>query len=735
MTQNSATKIDILHIMAGADVICAGNERIALGFPEEVVKAWMQKKVGPTAWIVPDIRSHAGSVQWAMEFPLYFALFVQGKFAAKEKIPVLLHERDWADVVDYLRLTLLGLTRDEMRAEGVAASTATMLSLESEYLALKHGDGTVAAIEDFLAPHFFDAEGVVELGGLRVKSHGNNTYSFFSADDRIEEYRLDATTVQKPPYLEPLTPATAPIVPQPFEVITLGTTNGFDPRGPCSNVLVQAHGRFVLIDSGPYIRTLLAHAGVSLDQLGALVITHAHEDHAVGLCALLDLTHRIELFVTRETAAILRRKLAILNPHLSQPETLLDDAFDLTYVEPGVVYDSLGLKLRFHYTFHSIPCTGVEVSMRIDDHVRRALIVGDNDARAHIQKAATNGIVSTERLDQLLALYGWQGDLVVADAGGGLIHGAAPDFASNQSAHVVFVHTGALPDNERHLHTLAESGHRYTIVAQNTRPTPLERGLAHKALAEAFTAGEHDWIGALLDSATPMSVNRGRVVVRAGDTSRDVFVALTGELTVFADRGTARAAPVAMIHAGEVFGEMAVVNGAPRSASVVAATPARLLRIPAEVFESFARSTRLADTLPELWHKRSDLDRVGVLAGASVTTRNLLARHAVRRSIEAGSTLIREGSRSNTVFVLVAGRVQVYKGTAPLLVHGVPVIVDSGALIGETAPFLEKERNASIVAIDECEVLAIRGSDFKRVVERSPQLFCCISGIVKARAA
>ena len=124
-----------------------------------------------------------------------------------------------------------------------------------------------------------------------------------------------------------------------------------------------------------------------------------------------------------------------------------------------------------------------------------------------------------------------------------------------------------------------------------------------------------------------------------------------------------------------------------------------------------------------------------VLASASVTTRNLLARHAVRRMIEPGATLIREGSRSNTVFVLVAGRVQVYKGNEPLLVGGAPVIVDPGTLLGETAPFLKKTRNASIVAVDECEVLAIRGTDFERIVKTSPHLFCCISQIVKQRAA
>jgi len=107
----------------------------------------------------------------------------------------------------------------------------------------------------------------------------------------------------------------------------------------------------------------------------------------------------------------------------------------------------------------------------------------------------------------------------------------------------------------------------------------------------------------------------------------------------------------------------------------------------------------------------------------------------VARTLEAGITLIRECSTSNTVFVLVRGRVQIYKGASPLLVGGAPIIVEPGTLIGETAPFLDQPRNASIVTLDECEVLAIRGADFRRVVERSPHLFCHISRTVRERKA
>ena len=734
MLRSEKDKITVQTVMPGAEIITAAGEQIAVGFPEEVVKAWMRAGASPSAWLIPDLRVSDGIVQWALEFPLYFGLFVQGKFARQEKVRVVVHERDWPQVVDYLRLTLLGLDPLELRQAGVEPEVAAMLFSEGQHLALKREDGTVAGIEDFCEPVFFDAEQMVDLGGLRIRSHGDNTWSFYTAEDRIEEYRLSIEELQVPPYERPVQTADTPVLPQPFEVMALGTSSGFDVGGPCSSLLVQTNGRFLLIDCGPYVQTLLRAAGVSPNQIEAVIITHAHEDHAVGLSALLATTHRLKLLASRENLEILRRKLAILNPDVAKPDSLLADTFDIQAVTPGQEHELMGLSLKFHYSMHAIPCTGVELSMRDGGCVRRVLVVGDHNSRQNIQAAAQTGVIGNRRLAELEALYEWKGDLLIADAGAGQIHGMPADFRDNQSDTVVCVHTGSLADSERHLYSLAKPGHRWTVVPESNRPTPLERGLAHRALVESFGITEPDALCALLDAAIPLSVNRDQVVVRCQDPGRDLYVTLTGELQVVIESdGQTRC--LANIQAGEIFGEMAAVSQAPRSASVIAVTPARLLRIPDEAFARFADRAKLPASLPAIWDKRTALDSAGVLAQASVTTKNRIARSAVRRTIAPGSTLIREGSHSSTVFVLVQGRVQVYKGTEPLMIDGQPVIVPEGSLLGETAPFLNQLRNASIVTVDECEVLAIRGSDFKRIVTASPQMFFRISHVVRKRQA
>jgi CRP-like cAMP-binding protein/glyoxylase-like metal-dependent hydrolase (beta-lactamase superfamily II) len=728
-----AEPIRVLEVMRGALVVEAGCEQVAVGFPEEVVKAWLRAKVTPTAWVVPDARQVDGVVQWALEFPLYHALFVRNLFARGQKIPVLVRERDWPAVVEYLRLTLLGLERAELLAAGLGAAEADGLLAERDALALKRPDGALACIEDFLEPRFFDAEGAACVGCLRVQACGENTYSFFTADDRVEQVVLDSGGAE-PPYARPLVPATAPVTPQPFEVLALGASTGFDTQAPCTSLLVQAHGRLVLIDAGPYVRSLLAHAGTSPDQLSAVIVTHAHEDHAVGLTALLGAPRRLKLFATPEVLEILRRKLALLNPELSAPERVLEDAFEPCPVKPGEALDFFGLGLRFHRTLHSIPCAGVELRLDSGGLERRVLVQGDCLGRARAEELARAGVLGPARLAELEALWGWQGDLVFADTGGGPLHGAPDDFPSLPGREVVCVHAASLPEAARHRSTLAAPGDRFGLIREHERPSPLERGYAERALQAAFGVAGTPWLGALLDAARPVDVNRGQVVVRQGEGGVDVFVALGGALGVWVEAAGA-ARRVAGVAAGEVFGEMAPLLGAPRSASVQAEAPARLLRLRGDLFRRFAEEAGLLASLPDLWRKRQSLEAAGPLGAASVSVKNALARAAIERSISAGATLIREGSRSDTVFVLVRGRAQVYRGDTPLIAGGAPVIVPPGSLLGEAAPFLKAVRNASIVTLDECEVLAIRGKDFERIVRACPQLYCHISRLVRARQA
>jgi len=66
----------------------------------------------------------------------------------------------------------------------------------------------------------------------------------------------------------------------------------------------------------------------------------------------------------------------------------------------------------------------------------------------------------------------------------------------------------------------------------------------------------------------------GKVLARAGDTGREMFIIVEGQASV-----TTSQRRTLQLGIGDFFGEMSLLDGGPRSATVEAATPIRLLVI------------------------------------------------------------------------------------------------------------------------------------------------------------
>ncbi len=89
--------------------------------------------------------------------------------------------------------------------------------------------------------------------------------------------------------------------------------------------------------------------------------------------------------------------------------------------------------------------------------------------------------------------------------------------------------------------------------------------------------------------ADELDVPAGRLVVREGEYAREFFVIVDGAAEVVKDGET-----VAVLGPGEFFGELGLLGGDLRTASVVAATPLRLLVVAAREFRT------MLDALPQV---------------------------------------------------------------------------------------------------------------------------------------
>lgn len=77
--------------------------------------------------------------------------------------------------------------------------------------------------------------------------------------------------------------------------------------------------------------------------------------------------------------------------------------------------------------------------------------------------------------------------------------------------------------------------------------------------------------------AVEIDAAKGATVIREGDPGDALYVILKGQVMVYKGAGEDRQEVLSVLEAGDFFGEMALIDASPRSASVVAVEPSRLL--------------------------------------------------------------------------------------------------------------------------------------------------------------
>lgn len=88
-------------------------------------------------------------------------------------------------------------------------------------------------------------------------------------------------------------------------------------------------------------------------------------------------------------------------------------------------------------------------------------------------------------------------------------------------------------------------------------------------------------LGRIADVAIPRSYPKGVRVFHEGDRSDACYIVRSGDLRVTREHPDGRAITLATLGAGDIFGELAMLDGEARSASVEALSECELLALPA----------------------------------------------------------------------------------------------------------------------------------------------------------
>jgi CRP-like cAMP-binding protein len=227
----------------------------------------------------------------------------------------------------------------------------------------------------------------------------------------------------------------------------------------------------------------------------------------------------------------------------------------------------------------------------------------------------------------------------------------------------------------------------------------------------------------------------GERVLREGETGTSFYVVASGRFAVSKrDEG---GEPVVLAHLGEgdFFGEMALLSGAPRAATVTAEGPGEVLEVPTAVLQSIAaRHPHLAGSLGKFYRQR-------LLANALAVSpifrpfgrgeRKLIMERFRAREVAAGEVVVREGERSDGLYVILEGAVDVTKrrgGTVVLAGR-----LAEGDLFGEVSCLRKTAATATVTARRGGTFLRLPRADFDELVMRYPQILELVSTLSEER--
>ncbi|MCA9705453.1 MAG: cyclic nucleotide-binding domain-containing protein, partial [Myxococcales bacterium] len=216
----------------------------------------------------------------------------------------------------------------------------------------------------------------------------------------------------------------------------------------------------------------------------------------------------------------------------------------------------------------------------------------------------------------------------------------------------------------------------------------------------------------------------GETLVRQGDEGDSLFVVVEGTLEVLLEEGES----TMRLHdlwPGDVVGEIALLLGGQRSATVRASTPTRALELSQEGF------AELIERAPELMRTfTANLqDRMRRVRGVGYLTEifGSLEPEALRelegelswKHLRGGEELFGQGAEPDGAYILVGGRLRVVVSDA----GGVERVLDDvrpGQWVGEMALLTRSQRSATVYALRDSQLVWLSQEAFDRLVVRHP---------------
>ncbi len=255
-------------------------------------------------------------------------------------------------------------------------------------------------------------------------------------------------------------------------------------------------------------------------------------------------------------------------------------------------------------------------------------------------------------------------------------------------------------------------------------PIPLFADLAPEAFRGLIARSRH------------VRLQPGEYAVREGERAEAFFVVVRGQLEVVRD-GAGLGAPVklARIREGSFFGEMALLGGSARTASVWAVQDTELLEFSSAELRALLREhASVADALRRFYRQRllaNALATAPLFRALDMQSRAALLGRFRTREVAPGEPVIKEGTEAEGLFLVLHGTLDVVRSAGAGEQH--LAVLREGELFGEQSLLHNSTAGATCRARSRGMVLRLPPEDFGALLDAHPAVRSYVANLDRDR--
>jgi len=211
----------------------------------------------------------------------------------------------------------------------------------------------------------------------------------------------------------------------------------------------------------------------------------------------------------------------------------------------------------------------------------------------------------------------------------------------------------------------------------------------------------------IFDAMFPVINPAGSIIIKQGDDGDNFYVIDQGDVDIYVNETY-----VGSIGDGGSFGELALIYGTPRAATIKAKSDCKLWGIDRMSY----RRILMGSTIRKRKQYEEFLSKVPILASLDEWERLTVADSLEPVQYNDGHEVVRQGDRGEDFFIIVEGAAKVLQKSSP---DAQPVEVGQlgpSNYFGEIALLLDKPRAATVVAVGPLKCVKMDRARFERVL-------------------